>query len=95
MVRLRLTRMGRRHRPYYRLSAIDQRTQRDGKTIEQLGHFDPLLKDDAAQFECKADRVRYWLSVGAQPSETVASLLKRAGIDPTPGKAYEPEAATA
>ncbi len=87
MVRLRLKRMGRTHRPYYRLNAMDQRTKRDGKSIEQLGHFDPLERDEAKQFDCKEDRVRYWLSVGAQPSETVAALLKKAGIEATPAEA--------
>jgi len=85
MVRLRLKRMGRRHRPFYRLNAIDKRAPRDGEIIEQLGWYNPLDKDEAKQFECKEDRVRYWLSVGAQPSETVANLLKKHGIDAKSG----------
>ena len=80
MVRLRLKRFGRTHRPFYRLNAIDQRSPRDGKPIEELGHFDPNHPDDAKQATFKADRVRYWLSVGAQPSETVADLLAKAGL---------------
>lgn len=86
MVKLRLQRMGRRHVPLYRLNAMDQRSQRNGKAIEHLGHFNPREPDESKQFVVKADRVRYWLGVGAQPSETVANLLKKAGIDPTPGK---------
>lgn len=88
MVRLRLKRFGRTHRPFYRLNAIDQRSPRDGKPIEQLGHFDPCEKDDSKQVTLKEDRIRYWLSVGAQPSETVADILSKAGIlDKKTGKA--------
>lgn len=86
MVRLRLQRMGRRHRPFYRINAMDRRSARDSTSIERLGHYDPLEADKSKQVVLKADRIRYWLSVGAQPSETVASLLKNNGIDPTPGK---------
>ncbi len=86
-VKLRLKRFGRRHRPFYRLNAIDGRSPRDGKSIEELGFYDPIepAADKAVQFN--QERVKYWLSVGAQPSTTVRSLLKKAGIDPTPGKA--------
>ena len=80
MVKLRLKRFGRRHHPFYRLNAIDQRSPRDGKAIEQLGFYDPLQRDESKQFEFKADRIKYWLSVGAQPSDTVTSLLRKAGI---------------
>lgn len=86
MVKLRLQRFGRTHRPYYRLNAMDARSARDSKTIELLGHYDPQNSDESKQFDCKEDRVKYWLSVGAQPSETVAALLKKAGIEPKPGK---------
>ncbi|MDG2200664.1 MAG: 30S ribosomal protein S16 [Phycisphaerales bacterium] len=84
MVVLRLKRMGRRHRPFYRVNAMDKRAPRDGRVIEELGWFDPVKGDD--QYSLKNDRIEYWLSVGAQPSDTVRTLLKRAGIDPTPGK---------
>lgn len=85
-VKLRLKRLGRRHRPFYRLNAMDSRSPRDSKPIEQLGHYDPLETDQEKAIQIKADRIKYWLSVGAQPSDTVRSLLKKSGIDPTPGK---------
>lgn len=88
MVRLRLKRMGRTHRPFYRLNAVDKRTQRDGKIIENLGWYDPIAKDASKQIELKVDRIKHWLSVGAQPSETVADLLaKHDIIDPEKRKA--------
>lgn len=86
MVRIRLKRFGRRNRPFYRLNAIDQRNQRDGKVIEQLGSYDPRAEDDKKIADWKTERIQYWLSKGAQPSETVAGLLKKAGVNATPGK---------
>jgi small subunit ribosomal protein S16 len=83
MVVLRLKRMGRAHRPFYRLGAMDKRSPRDGRVIEELGWYDPVGKGDQINF--KTDRVKHWISVGAQPSETVANLLKKVGIDPKPG----------
>lgn len=82
MVKLRLKRFGRRHRPYYRICAMDQRSARDSKTIEELGHFDPIEPDDQKAVKLNDERIRYWLSVGAQPSDTVWSLLRKAGIVP-------------
>jgi small subunit ribosomal protein S16 len=64
---------------------MDKRAPRDGRVIEELGWFDPLAPEDK-QLSFKQDRIDYWLSVGAQPSRTVKTLLKRAEIDPTPGK---------
>ena len=97
-VKLRLKRMGRTNRAYFRLSAIDSRKARDGRVIEELGHYDPLEKDQAKQFVAKIDRCKYWLDQGAVPSQTVSSLLKKNGLDhkhlnlPKPGK---PKAAPA
>ncbi len=85
MVKLRLKRYGRRHRPFYRLCAMDQRSARDSEAIEEIGHFDPIEKDSQKALTLNAERARYWLSVGAQPSRTVKSLLRKAGVDPTPG----------
>ena len=83
-VKIRLKRMGRRHRPFYRLVAIDRAKQRDGREIEELGYYDPINKDTEKQVSLKQDRIEYWLSVGAQPTETVHSILRRGGIVSTP-----------
>ena len=85
MVVLRLKRFGRTHRPFYRLCVMDRRTGVTGKAIEELGWYNPIAPEDE-QINFKLDRVDYWLSVGAQPSDTVRSLIKKAGGDPTPGK---------
>ena len=91
-VKLRLKRMGRSHRAYFRLNAIDSRAPRDGRVIEELGSYDPKAKDAAKQFVAKLERCKYWLDVGAVPSETVSSLLKKSGLEhkqlrlPKPGK---------
>lgn len=79
-VRIRLRRMGRRHRPFYRVAAMDARRARDSRVIEELGYYDPLTKALERRFVVKAERVQYWLSVGAQPSDTVKSLLTKAGV---------------
>lgn len=60
---------------------MDKRSARDSRAIEELGHFDPMEKDADKQFVINEERVKYWLSVGAQPSETVAALLRKAGIE--------------
>ncbi len=85
MVVIRLKRMGRAHSPFYRLGAMDKRAPRDGRVIEQLGWYSPTAKE-GAQWNIKTERVEHWLAQGAQPSETVANLLKKVGVDPTPGK---------
>lgn len=100
-VKLRLKRMGRSNRSFFRLNAIDSRSPRDGRVIEELGFYDPRAADAAKQFVAKLDRCKHWLDVGAIPSETVSSLLKKSGLDhkqlrlPKPGKpkpkAAEPE----
>ena len=77
MVKLRLKRMGRRNRAFFRLCAFDAREERDGRSIEQLGTYDPMEKDEEKKVVLKRDRIEYWLSVGAQPTETVASILKK------------------
>src|SRR3954447_17160084 len=97
-VKIRLKRMGRKNHPFYRVNAIDSRTARDGRVIEELGFYDPRNKDAGKQFVAKLDRCVHWLNHGAVPSETVSTLLKKAGVEhkqlklPKPGK---PKAAVA
>ena len=79
MVRIRLKKMGRKGRPFYRVVAADAQGKRDGKSVEILGYYDPLAPADK-QVVMERERVQYWLSVGAQPSDTVANLIKKAGI---------------
>lgn len=79
-VKLRLKRFGRTHRSLYRLTAMDSRTPRDGRAIEELGQYDPQHPDPAKQVDFKLERVKYWLSVGAQPSDTVRDMLAKQGV---------------
>jgi len=79
-VRLRLKRFGRRHRSFFRLNAMDCRSPRNGRVIEELGWYDPNAKDPDKQLSLKRERIEYWLSVGAQPSDTVRDILRRQGI---------------
>ena len=80
-IALRLSRGGAKKRPYYRIVAADSRKPRDGKYLEQIGTYNPLLaKDDENRVNLNEDRARYWLGVGAQPSDRVARFLDAAGI---------------
>ena len=79
-VKIRMTRMGRRHRPFFRINAIDSRAPRDGKILEKLGHYDPLVKDPAKQLILDTERVKYWLDKGAIPSDSVSEMLLRLGV---------------
>ena len=89
MVRIRMKSFGRRHRPFFRICVMDARTPRDGKAIEELGHHDPMVRDTSARTVLEVDRIRYWLSVGAQPSEKVQALLTRYGVKkPAPGEPW-------
>ena len=72
--------MGRRHRPFFRINAIEARTPRDGKILEKLGHYDPIEKDQAKQVVLNKARIEYWLEKGAIPSDTVSQILLRAGL---------------
>ncbi len=78
MVNLRLRRMGANDQPFYRIVAVDSRVKRDGKYIECVGWYDP--KPNPSKINIETDRAIYWLGVGAQPSDTVRSLLRKAGI---------------
>jgi small subunit ribosomal protein S16 len=78
---LRFSRGGSKKSPYYRLVATDSRSPRDSKFIEKLGTYNPLLaKTDAKRFTFNEERVKYWLSTGAMPSETAARFLRAAGV---------------
>lgn len=76
-VRIRLKRMGKTHAPFYRVVVVDQRKKRDGRVIEEIGTYDPTRQP--SHIKIKGDRAQYWLSVGAQPSNTVFKLLKLTG----------------
>lgn len=69
--------MGRKHRHYFRIVAIDSRQPRDGRILEELGSYDPTIKDTDARVQLKPDRIKHWLSVGAKPSEKVEVLFKK------------------
>lgn len=78
MVRIRLRRIGRKKAPVYRIVVADSRSPRDGKFIEVIGQYDPRASEGGLNVQ--TDRALYWLSVGAQPSDTARSLLRRAGV---------------
>lgn len=76
-VRIRMKRMGRKHRPFFRICVMDSRKPRDGMAIEEVGHYDPMVRDKSKRVVVRMDRVDHWISVGAQPSEKVAVLLRK------------------
>ena len=76
MVKIRLKRFGTKKRPCYRVVVQDSREPRDGACIEEIGTFQPIAKEDA-QVSINADRAKYWISVGAQPTDIVKQLLNR------------------
>jgi len=75
-VRIRLQRIGKPKRPYYRVVAVDQRAKRDGKPIEILGQYDPIAQENKLRVDM--ERVNYWLGTGAKASDTVSELIKKA-----------------
>jgi small subunit ribosomal protein S16 len=75
MVRIRLTRLGAKKRPFYRLIATDQRSPRDGRFIEQLGWYDPLKNPGVTKFDL--ERIDHWIGKGAQPTDTARKLIER------------------
>ncbi len=76
---IRMARGGTKKRPYYRIVVADKRSARDGKYIERVGNYDPLLKESKSSLNL--DRVRYWLGTGARPSERIVKLLKLHGLE--------------
>ncbi len=91
MVTIRLRRTGKTKQPSYRLVIADKRSPRDGKFIEIIGHYNPIRQPKV--LEVKADRARYWLGVGAQPSDTVVHLLKQVHVLDESGKVIPVEPA--
>ncbi|MCF7791111.1 MAG: 30S ribosomal protein S16 [Victivallales bacterium] len=81
-VRIRLKRTGAKNKPCYRIVVADGRSQRDGRFIENLGYYDPRHEDESINLE----RANHWLSVGAQPSETVDNIIRRAKSETNPAE---------
>ncbi len=79
-LKIRLKRLGTKKRPCYRIVAIDSRSARDSRPIEELGYYQPINKDEDAQVKLKTDRIQDWLKKGAVPSPTVKRLLNRQEI---------------
>lgn len=82
-VKIRMKMMGRKHRAFFRICATDSRSPRDGKVLEELGTYDPSVPDTDARVTLNGERVDYWLSVGAQPSEKVRVFIKKYGAQGT------------
>jgi len=81
-VKIRLTRKGAKKKPFYRIVAADAEFPRDGRFLENLGTYDPMV--DPAAITLKEDRINYWLSQGAKPTTTVQSILKKQNLSSTP-----------
>ncbi len=82
-VRIRMKMMGRKHRPFFRICAVDSRNPRDGRVLEELGTYDPMVSETDARALLRAERIAYWLGVGAQPSMKVKTLIKKYGANGT------------
>jgi small subunit ribosomal protein S16 len=78
-----MKRFGRKHRSFFRICATDSRAPRDGRVIEELGTYDPSVVDTDARAVMNGERLKYWLSVGAQPSDRVRTLIKKYGLEGT------------
>jgi small subunit ribosomal protein S16 len=78
-----MKRLGRKHRPFYRICAMDVRQPRDGRSLEELGIYDPMVPDTDARAILNGERIAYWLGVGALPTEKVKVLIKKYGKDGT------------
>ena len=76
-ISIRLKRLGRKKKPVYRIVVADTRVQRDGKVVDQIGHYNPFDKENV---NLNKDRINYWLSVGAHPTQTVARILSKNGL---------------
>lgn len=76
-VRIRMKKIGRKHRPFYRICVMDSRVHREGKAIEEIGWYDTSISDKSQRVKVNLDRVEYWVSVGASMSDRVATLVKK------------------
>ena len=76
-VKIRMTRMGRRHRPFFRINAVEGRNPRDGRILEKLGHYDPLEKNADKQYVLNKERIEFWVGQGADASDTCAQIFKK------------------
>jgi len=95
-VRIRMKKMGRKHRPFYRICVMDSRKPRDGKAIEEVGTYDTTVRDKSQRVTLDMERIDYWMSVGAQPSENVKTLIKKVknnkfGVTKEPPKMQAPK----
>ncbi len=82
-VRIRMKKLGRKHRPFFRICAVDNRAPRDGRVLEELGTYDPMIAETDARAELNSERFSYWLGVGAQMSDKVKVLFKKYGPEGT------------
>ncbi|MEX2009977.1 MAG: 30S ribosomal protein S16 [Dongiaceae bacterium] len=90
-LKIRLTRAGAKKRPFYRVVIADSRSPRDGRFVEKIGTYNPMLpQGHADRLKLDTDRVRHWLGVGAQPTERVALFLAHAGLAPMPARREQP-----
>ncbi len=89
MVCIRMKRFGRVNRPFYRVCAIDRKRGRDGRVIEELGYYDPLVSEVDARAILNGERIAHWLSVGAQPSDRMKVLIKKYGQNGTHAAAQQ------
>jgi small subunit ribosomal protein S16 len=80
-IKIRLSRVGRKKIPFYHIIVAQSVSPRDGKFIEQIGSYDPLSKDENKSLKINSEKVKYWIGVGAQPTERVAILLNKIGIE--------------
>ncbi|WP_428249315.1 30S ribosomal protein S16 [Ferrovibrio sp.] len=92
-VKIRMTRGGAKKRPYYRIVVADSRSPRDGRFIEKIGSYDPMLPKDRERVQLDVERCKHWLSQGAQPSDRVARFFTQAGLITTWAHGNNPEKA--
>jgi len=94
VVRLRLQRFGMKHKPFYRMVAANSKAPRDGKFLEILGSYNPIPNSFGnKEIRLRKDRLEYWISVGAQPSDRVAWILGKFGVLPPPPRRFQPQKA--